>query len=632
MKILYRFMLKQFVGPFIMIFTIVAFILLMQFLWKYIDELVGKGLDLIIIGEFLLYATAHLASMAFPLAVLVASIFTLGNLGENYELIALKSAGISLRRIVAPLVILSCIIAGGAFVFANNVAPVANLKMRTLLDGIRNQRPELQLREGVFSNMIDGYSIRIGRKDYNTNQLYDLRIYDHTENIGNVTVILADSGNMAMTPDRRFLEVMLYSGQRYQEMVDRRTLKNSDHPFSRQFFERQIFRIALPDFGFERSDEQMFKKGYQMMNLEQLNYTIDSLSDIILEKKKQVLGIVKPAYEKHLAATVVDTTQRSKIPDDFMTMFAGQTKAKRLDITQSAVNEASNRKDQIAGVAYEEELYSKQTWRYDVEWHRKFTMSIACVILFFIGAPLGAIIRKGGLGTPIIIAVIFFVFYYVISMIGEKAAKGGSMTPLWGMWLSTAIVSPVSVFLTYKATRDSSIFNPDIYLSYIRKAVGFVFALHHKPRPDAVIQISAEALQTGNILFCMEDLTHSCKRYLENNIRKPLRSREIFSKNIAEKAQLMEIGEKYDTLKALLHLSDIDIIRETVAEYPYVSLNFYKIQLNKWYWAAMILSGYFPMRVLFYFKTWIQRDNLRRELEQIIGANENLTNELQSVL
>ncbi|MDR2848899.1 MAG: LptF/LptG family permease, partial [Bacteroidales bacterium] len=449
MKILHRFMLKQFIGPFVLIFFIVVFILLMQFLWKYIDELVGKGLDLSIVAEFLLYSTANLTNMAFPLAMLVASIFTLSSLGENYELIAFKAAGISLQRIVFPLVIFSVLVAGAAFLFANNVTPVANLKMRTLLEGIRHQRPELQLREGVFSNMVDGYSIRIGNKDYKTNTLYDVRIYDHTKGAGNISVVLADSGYMVVTADKRFLEITLFDGHRYEDIVDSKTARpNQNYPFSHQTFVKQIFRMELPSYDFERSDEQIFKKNYAMMNLEQLDYMLDSLTNITEKEQHQLQIIIKPAFQRReLPTGGIDTSLRSKIPDKFMPAFNNHTKARRLSDVQRAIMEARNHKDQFAGLLLEREAINRQMWRYDVEWHRKFSMAIACIVLFFIGAPLGAIIRKGGIGTPIIIAVLFFILYYVISMIGEKSAKSGSLDPLTGMWLSTSVILPISIFL-----------------------------------------------------------------------------------------------------------------------------------------------------------------------------------------
>ncbi|MDR1865285.1 MAG: LptF/LptG family permease [Bacteroidales bacterium] len=628
MKILHRFMLKQFIGPFVLIFFIVVFILLMQFLWKYIDELVGKGLNLFIIGEFLLYASAGLASMAFPLAVLMASIFTLSSLGENYELIAMKAAGISLQRVFLPLIVMACLISAGAFLFVNNVTPVTNLKMRALLEGIRHQRPELQIREGVFSNMIDGYSIRIGRKDYETNRLYDVRIYDHTENIGNVSVILADSGNMMVTADKRFLEITLYNGHRYREMVDRQTInkKNKTYPFSHQLFERQIFRMALPDFNFERSDEQIFKKGYQMMNLDQLTYVIDSLSTVSRNQESMLRTMIKPAYQSpHGDSRRIDTTLRTRIPEVFMPVFRQQSKAKRQASIQNAITDTRSQKDRFSGVIYEREILNRQAWRYDIEWYRKFSLSLACIILFFIGAPLGAIIRKSGLGTSIIIAVLFFVVYYVISMIGEKAAKSGSMTPLWGMWLSAIIVLPVSIFLTYKATRDSTIFNQEWYLNLIRKGLNVIFATLHTPRPAVDMDTTPDELRTETLIARLDELSQQCEIYSKSGMTRMLRLGGIWYDR--EDTALTEIGRTYDHVRALLRQTPVEAIEETVAEYPHAILRDCRIQV-KHQWQRVAAKILFPVLWYLYVKVMMQRMTLRNELDGIMGANRNLINEL----
>jgi lipopolysaccharide export system permease protein len=620
-------MFKQFIGPFVLMFFIVTFILLMQTLWKYIDELIGKGLDVSIIGEFLLYASANLTTMSFPLAVLIASIFTMSNLGENCELIAFKASGISLQRIVFPLVVMSVVIAGGAFLFANNVSPVATLKMRALLEGIRHQRPELQLREGVFSNLVDGYSIRIGRKNYKNNMLYDLRIYDHTERIGNISVVLADSGRMALTSDKRFLEITLFSGHRYNEMVDRKTInkKNNNHPFSRQVFDSQVFRMALPDFDFSRSDEQIFKKGYAMMNLNQLTYTTDSLSRVMNNQKRQIRTMTKPVFERvttrHLPP---DTTLRAKIPDDFAAAFARMSKARRLTDLQKAISDTRMQKDQFMGLMFEHENLNHQLWRYDLEWHRKFTLSLACIVLFFIGAPLGAIIRKGGLGTPVIIAVLFFILYYVISMIGEKSAKGGSLSPLTGMWLSTAVVMPISIFLTYKATRDSAIFSREVYLNLIAEGLRWIFAVRQPLRPESDAVINDDELHPSHMVGMLENLSQHCSHYLTEHLRGRIRIAGMRQRQ--KDSALEQVALLYDHARAVIHNADIGFIRESAEEYPQVSLRSWQMNINS---RVCVLMWIIPVIGLyFYLKATLQRNTLRRELNDIISANRNLTTEL----
>lgn len=617
-------------GPFVLAFILVVFTLLMQFLWKYIDDLVGKGLALSVIGELLVYTSAQLAIMAFPLSVLLASIFTLGNMGENYELIALKAAGISLQRIVFPLILLSCVIAVGAFLFANNVTPVTNLKMRTLIYDIQQQRPELQIREGIFYNGIEGYSIRIGRKNYKTNQLYDLRIYDHTAKSGNMAVILADSGYMAVTADKRFLEITLYNGHSYTDMAEGRRV-NKTYPFRHDFFDKQAFRMALPGFDLTRSNEQIFKQSYQMMNLEQLNYMIDSLSLVIDKQSGQMEGMVKPAYQSYTyqAGKIIDTALRAKVPDRYRTRFDKEPKSKKQTVIQSAVSNARDQKDQLAGIIYELDNQNKSSWKYEIEWHRKFTMSLACLIFFFIGAPLGAIIRKGGIGTPVLIAIVFFVLYYVISMIGEKAARSGSMTSFEGMWMPIFIVLPIGIFLTYQATRDSSIFNQELYVNFIRKGLNILFATHRFSRPDIDIKPANAGLAPEHIIAGLEQLSQCCRSYLEDDLGRTLRFRKIWCKG--KDARLDGICDRYDHIKAILKHTGIETIKDTVEEYPRVALHNYKIKKTSFY-QPVLAAIVFPAWIYLYMKALIQKYSLRNELRNIMGANQNLINELNSIL
>jgi len=632
MKILHRYMLKQFIGPFFVAFFIVVVSLLMQFLWKYIDDLVGKGLPLSVIAELLFYASISVSNLAFPLSVLLASIFTLGNLGENYELIALKSAGISLQRILFPLIVMAFAISIGAFFFLNNVVPVAYLKWRTLVYDIQQARPELKIQEGIFYNEIDGYSIRIGNRDYKTNMLYDLRIYNHMNKAGNDQVILADSGTMVMTADKRFLEVTLYHGHSYAEVVQERknVLQNKNYPFRHDFFDRQVIRITLPNYDLERSDEEIFKSGSQMLSLPQLTMMIDSFSNMITAQEDQLRKMVQPTYRTpELKNLTVDTTLRKKIPENFWVNFNSMSKTKRHMAVQEALNNVRNQKDQVTGLTYELDNKNRQTWRYQIEWHHKFTISISCFIFFFIGAPLGAIIRKGGLGTPIIIAVIFFVIYYVISEIGRKSAREGAMTALEGMWMSTVIIFAVGVFLTWMATRDSSIFNQELYVNYIKKGLSFIFSTHRTSRPDIEYRATTSDLSPENMIAELEELSRLSMLYLEGDFRRNMRFSKIWYEQ--DDQALTDIANRYDRICAVLKQSDIDMIRETVAEYPWAALHNSKIKKTS-LWQVLIAAVVFPIWFYLFLKVWIQKYSLRNELRNIIGANRNLVNELNSVL
>lgn len=476
-KRVHLLLIKSWLGPLVLTFCISLFLLLMQFLWKYIDDLVGKGLDFSVISELLMYALAGLVPMALPLSILLASLMTFGNLGEHYELISLKSAGISLPRIMSPLIILTLIISIGAFFFSNNVLPYTNLKMGTLLFDVRHQRPEVSIKEGVFYNGIEGYSIKIGKKNKANGELYNLMIYNHSARMGDVEVTIADSGRMEVTKDKKYLILSLYSGNTYTEVKERKRNIRKTHPYRHDKFAEQKIIINLSGYGFKRTDENLFKNNYQMLNLKQLAYADDSL-------KKSF-----SAYEKRFSRNLLRTNFfRKEIKNDnniihsydtlkstlrFDSVFNALSVTDKKRVLNQALNYARTTKSYISST--KTDLLNKRKWigRHEIEWHRKFTLPFACFILFFIGAPLGAIIRKGGLGTPVVISVLFFVLYYVISITGEKYVRSCVM-PAWeGMWLSSAIILPLGIFLTYKASKDSVILNIDSYIDVIRKLFSY---------------------------------------------------------------------------------------------------------------------------------------------------------------
>lgn len=485
MKKLHIYIIQSFIGPFILTFAIVVFVLLMQFLWKYIDELAGKGLDATLVVEFLAYSAASLVPMAVPLAVLLASIMTLGSLGENYELLAIKSAGVSLQRILYPVMVLCTAITIGSFAFSNYVLPFTALKMQSLLWDIRNKKPQLQLTEGVFTT-IDNYNIYIGKKDYTTNTLFDLIMYETSgPRRENLKMTIADSGFMLTTPDERFLVVDLYNGYNYEEVQQERSRARArTYPFRRNHFAQQTFRIDLSEFDLNRTDESLFKKGYQMMDIGQLSTYSDSLSTVIDSISLNLEGLVKARLMplKIFPRLYAEPQPgQLELPDDFANHFATVSPTEQLESIRAALKNTGDMQyeTQMTHGGSINELSTQQR-RYRSEWQRKFSLSFACLMLFFVGAPLGAIIRKGGLGTPMVISVLIFVFYYVISITGEKFARDGSLTPFLGMWVSTFIVLPIGIFLTWQATHESALMNMDTYVNLIRRFREWIGTLTRK--------------------------------------------------------------------------------------------------------------------------------------------------------
>ena len=463
MKKLTLLVLRAFAGPMVITFIISLFVLLMQFLWKYIDDLVGKGIDTIIIIKLMVYVSVTLVPLALPLSLLLSSLMTFGNLAEHFEITACKSAGVSLQRIMRPLIITAFLICGSAFYFSNYILPIANLKMNALLYDVRQQKPALLIKEGIFYNGIDGYSIRVGKKERDGQTLRNIMIYDHSENRGNTKLILAESGKMAMSDDERYLLLYLNKGSSYEERENKPG--RSSRPLMRSEFEEELVRFDLSSFKMTRTNEQLFKDNYQMLNLRQLSFASDSLEKKIKDKQNEFYKVLTGMIN-------IDTgkTQTAFVPLSNNTYFIKYFPADRQKmIVSTATYSVRNLKNMTDDMVQDMEIKSKSLAKHQIEWQRKFTLSFACLILFFIGAPLGAIIKKGGLGTPVVVSIIFFLIYHIISISGEKFAREGVILPWKGMWLSSIILLPIGIFLTYKATTDSGLFDKDTYTRYFNR-------------------------------------------------------------------------------------------------------------------------------------------------------------------
>lgn len=452
-----------------MTFAVVMFILLMQFVWKYIDDFVGKGLDWFLILELMFYVAVTLVPMALPLAILLASIMTFGNLAESYELTALKSAGMSLQKVMKPLTITTVMMAIGAFLFANYVLPVANLKMGTLLYDITHQKPSLDIKEGVFYNGIQDFTIKVAKKDANRNILYNILIYDHSQRQGNNKVVMAREGIMKMSADENFLLITLKNGHSYEEVVSQNN--QGYKPLTRTSFKEETIVMDMRDFKMIRTDESLFKDNYQMMNITQLTNEIDTLRKENLERKAGIITQVIKNFNLFSDSVDLKTapdslTQAMLNLKDWMEVYTDEEKKR---IFENALNLARTNQSYMAINTMSGKNAIETESRYKIEWHKKFTLSFACIVLFFIGAPLGAIIRKGGIGMPAVVSVCFFLIFHVLSITGEKSAKEGIWEAWQGAWLATVVLLPIGIFLTYKATKDSALFDLDSYLMPFKK-------------------------------------------------------------------------------------------------------------------------------------------------------------------
>lgn len=520
-KKLYLFILNTFLPLFLMTFFISLFVLLMQFLWKYVDELVGKGIEVGVLGELFFYAALTIVPMALPLSMLLSSLMTFGNLGERLELLAIKAAGISLRQTMNPLIIAVLFIAAGAFFFQNNVLPKAQVKMYALLFSVRQKSPELDIPEGVFYDQISGYNLLVKKKDRDTGMLYDLMIYDFSEGFDNAMVILADSGKLSFTDDKQYLFFTLHSGESFENLRNQRT-NSQNIPYRRETFSTKEILIPF-DANFNRMDEGMMQNQYIGQNIGQLTHSIDSLTGRIDSISSRIAGELKNSYFNINITNKPSTATNFQSPKEennnaaptighinIDSIYANASLQERESMLSRALGRAESIRQEYEYRSISTNQQQILVRRHEIERHKKFTLSFACLIFFFIGAPLGAIIRKGGLGTPVVISVLLFICYYIIDNAGYKSALNGRWAVWEGMWLSSAVLLALGIFLTYKAINDSAVFNKDAYLNFLRKIIG-----KSETRNVVHKEVIIDEATPEEILEQLETLDKECNSLIE---------------------------------------------------------------------------------------------------------------------
>lgn len=487
-KKLDKLILKAFIWPFIATFFITLFVFMMQILWKYIDDLVGKGLDILTLTEFLIYASATLVTLAMPISILLSSIMTFGKLGENFELVAIKSSGISLLRFMRPLFFISILLSGVAFLFANYIAPVANLKFAVIYHDIYEKSPAFDLKDGVFYNGFSGFSILVNKKDKDKSTLHDVLIYEQSNGLQDNTII-SEKGKMAVSDDKKFLEFHLQNGSRYEE-------KGGFNPQKNEFINLQFKEynklFDLSQLNLKKTSDSLFMNNIRMKTMRQLNVDLDSLKklpDSLFEKNLRGFSLyVKYSKFKDSTIQLKDSTAQpaikkpvEKIADkkiaSFDELIPDSLETTLFNQTHSQIENMRNFLE-IASTEYKTQR--DDTTLHQIEWHKKLSLSIACLVLFFIGAPLGSIIRKGGLGMPLVMALLFFMIFYLLNIFGEKFTKDHILIPTIGMWLPVIVLSPIGFFLTYKAMHDSQLFNKEYYYrmaNNLKKGMRRVFTL-----------------------------------------------------------------------------------------------------------------------------------------------------------
>ena len=633
-KRLYTFMLQSFLPLFMMTFFICLFIVLMQFLWRYIDDLVGKGLTVDVIAELFFYAALTMVPMALPLAILLASLMTFGNLGEQFELTAMKASGISLYRTMRPLFVLMAFVAIGAFFFQNNVLPVAQAKMWTLLYSMRQKSPEVEIPEGSFYDQIPGVNLYVAHKNPDNGMLYDMMIYEVSKGFDNARIILSDSGKLSFTEDKTHLYLQLYSGEQFEQLQGQSMFssasKNNYVPYRKESFTEKEIRVAF-DANFSRMDESTMQNQYVGKNIAQLNATIDSVNltvDSVGEeyareiKEMPYFGLqyYRNKYRNH---KLVKERQEPVLLRDTLSMDTllwqkGNSYA-RTYLSQALSKAKRSRQD------YEFKSFSvkdrrKSIRRHDIELQKKFTLSFACIIFFFIGAPLGAIIKKGGIGTPLVISVILFIVYYIIDNTGYKMARDGRI-PVWvGMWVSSGVLLPLGVFFTYKAVNDSAVFNIDAYRNFFRKLFGVNEVRHYELKEVSMVDVlTTEAIE--KIINLQEKCTAFISRYStrQNYI-------EYWQRGL-DRSELSRLIKEMETTVEYLSNSRDRLLINKISQYPILkNLWIYHLVNYGWLsWSCMIL---FPIGILGYAIGANRQASLLCDLKQV----QKLNNEVLEML
>lgn len=618
LKRLYAFILKTFLPLFSMTFGICLFIVLMQFLWRYIDDMVGKGLEISVLAEMLCYAALSLVPLALPLSILLASLMTFGNLGERLELLAMKAAGVSLIRIMRPIIIVICFISIAAFYFQNNVMPVVQVKLYTLLFSMRQKSPELDIPEGSFYSQIEGYNFYVRKKNFDTGMLYGLMIYDHSNGFENASIILADSGNLKTSLDKRFLILKLHSGESFENLTKQQGITNQAVPYRRETFKTKEVFIEF-DANFNRIDGSFLQGQYIGKNMKELQYSIDSMNvylDSIKQENASVLE--KYSYLRHATGnrdSIVDKWKENKI--DAASLFRNLSAKEKYEVTSIARNTVEmirNDNNFKASTISDEELRLR---RHMTEWHKKFTLSFACIVFFFIGAPLGAIIRKGGIGMPVVISVVLFIFYYIIDNIGFKLAKEGVWDVWEGMWLSSFILFPLGAFLTYKAANDSAVLNIDTYLLAIKEWFG--------RRSARNIERKSLVLQPLNYTDFFNEIKRFdtlCRSYLEEKrhianyfrfwLNRDSRSGGKERVLIAEMEKIVDMGT----------ISDQNLLLVKLMDYPQISP--VRQGINIVPKMGILLGLIFPLGILVYLYAANQHRLFVHDLKVSLKVNEEL--------
>lgn len=620
------FVLKSFLLLFSGTFFICLFIFMMQFLWRYVDELVGKGLEIGVLAQFFFYSGLTLIPLSLPLAILLAALMTFGNFGEKFELLSMKAAGIPLLRIIRPLIIFCTVLCGMSFYFQNVIAPKAQVKLWTLLVSMKQTSPELDIPEGVFYSDIQGYNIYVKKKDRETGIMKDLLIYNLSEGFDNAHIIWASEGSMEMTADKKHLFLHLYNGEQFENLKTQ-TISSKNVPYRRETFREKHLIIEF-DGGFSMVDGGFLSDRSDSKNMAEISLSIDSLTFKADSVGRAIFNETKQTTYRENTLSHNDSTRiaEGKIPAiiDTDSLFRSYTLAEKEKTLKAASDKVGILANDWKVKAMQMSETDKNIRRHQSDWHKKITLSLSCLIFFFIGAPLGAIIRKGGLGLPVVISVIIFVLYYIIDSGATRVARSGEMNIILGVWMSTLVLAPVGVFFTYKSNKDSVVFNLELYLNFFRWLLG-MRPSRHVFKKEVIIKDPDYA----RVYTDMDDLSARCQDYLgTRNLGSAPNYYRIFTNDGPSNA-IAEISEKMETLVTELSNSKDGRILNSLNHYPILSTQAHKSPSDH-RWLNILLGLFVPVGLFFYFRIWMFGKRLGKDLKRIIQTNNDIQNRIKN--
>lgn len=606
------FVFKAYSLLFVGTFFICLFIFLMQFMWRYVDELIGKGLTLDVLAHFFYYASLTLIPMSLPLAILLASLITFGNLGERFELLSMKAAGIPLVRILQPIIIFNILLCIGSFYFQNITGPEAQKKFYTLIYSMKQKSPELEIPEGIFYSEIPGYNIFVEKKGKENGMLYGVMIYSTTDGYEDAQIVLADSAELKTTADEKHLMLTMYAGERFRNMqAQGNMMARANVPYMRETFIQETDLIPF-DNNFNMMDANVFSGSAQTKNLREIETGLDSLAHKSDSIGRSLFAYLQnTTYRRKVNIASQDSVKIARQTLNFDTLYSKLTVSQQQGVLRNAMQKST-----IATNEYEfRGLISKDidqsTRTHWVEWHKKFTLSLACLFFFFIGAPLGAIIRKGGLGVPVVISVTIFIFYYIINVSGEKMAKSGEWIPWFGEWLSSMVLCPIGIFLTYKANKDSAVFNIEAYINVIRKILGLRISRHIARKEVIIHDPDYPIVKTELTALSQEWQAYAQK----SRLRLPPNYLHIFFHNIDDH-EVISLSRKMENLITILSNSRDAAILDALNKFPIVPTHAHTRPFHNYKW-NMVLGIIFPVGIFFYFRIWRYRLRLYKDIQQI---------------